>query len=257
MLDAFKRALIEKAGKDNGWEHIKKSTSGYVDMSSAFHSAAVIVDDDKVPAGYIYRIRFNVVLPVSEVLRSAQNARFENDAWFVKDDDALSELLYRCAALIVSLPDTPLQNYEHDVQAALHADPVGISKTEQERLIRQRVGQQVYRKALLKYWQGACALTGVTVPEVLKASHAKPWTDCVTDAERLNVYNGFLFAANIDSLFDSGLITFTDEGGILISRFVSEEEYPLLGIKTSDRLRWIDEKHLPFLQWHRDKVFKE
>jgi len=256
MLDAFQRALIEKAGKDNGWEHLKNSTPGYVDMSSAFHSVSVFVDDEELPQEYKYRVRFDVTISDSEVLRSVSNILYKKDAYYVKDEEALSRLLYRCAALFVSLPDSPLEQYERQVQKELQADTDGIINTEKEVTVRQRVGQNIYREALLKYWQNACALTGITIPEVLKASHAKPWVDCATDAERLNVYNGFLLAANIDSLFDSGLISFTDAGMILISSIVPPSEYMRLGISVECKLRWIDKMHLPFLQWHREKVFK-
>src|SRR5574344_1500749 len=256
MLDAFQRALIEKAGKDNGWEHVKNSTPDYVDMSSAFHGATVLIGNDTVPAGYMYSVRFDTVFDQTEVIRSVENIRYTDNGYFVKDEGALSKLLYRCAALIVSLPDTPLQEYEQQVKKELQADTTGISKTEREGVVRQRVGQNIYRDALMNYWQHACALTGITIPAVLKASHAKPWADCSSDAERLNVYNGFLFAANIDSLFDAGLISFTDTGLILISKHVPEAEYLKLGISSSCKLRWIDAKHVPFLQWHREKVFQ-
>lgn len=81
-----------------------------------------------------------------------------------------------------------------------------------ERLVRQRVGQQAFRQAMLDYWGGACAVTGVALSEVLRASHAKPWAECVSDAERLDVFNGFLLNANLDALFDRFLITFSDDG---------------------------------------------
>jgi hypothetical protein len=60
--------------------------------------------------------------------------------------------------------------------------------------VRQRVGQEVFRAALIDYWGGACAVTGLALPEVLRASHSQPWADCTTDEERLDVFNGFLLA---------------------------------------------------------------
>jgi len=60
---------------------------------------------------------------------------------------------------------------------------------------------------LLDLWEGRCAVTGLAVPELLRASHIKPWADCETDAERLDVYNGFLLAPHLDAAFDLGFIT--------------------------------------------------
>jgi len=33
-------------------------------------------------------------------------------------------------------------------------------------MVRQRVGQNKFRDAMLDYWGGACAVTGVAIPEV-------------------------------------------------------------------------------------------
>lgn len=46
--------------------------------------------------------------------------------------------------------------------------------TEAERLVVQRVGQGLFRGALLDYWQGKCCVTGLDVPELLRASHIRP-----------------------------------------------------------------------------------
>ena len=69
----------------------------------------------------------------------------------------------------------------------------------------------------MNYWGVAWAVTGCTLTEALRASHAKSWKDCTSDAERLNVYNGFLLTANLDALFDKGYISFTDDGLIMVS----------------------------------------
>jgi putative restriction endonuclease len=41
--------------------------------------------------------------------------------------------------------------------------------TEAERLVVQRVGQDVFRRGLLDYWEGRCAITGLAVPELSTA----------------------------------------------------------------------------------------
>jgi putative restriction endonuclease len=42
--------------------------------------------------------------------------------------------------------------------------------TEAERLTGQRVGQDLFCNGLLDYWDGACTVTGLAVPERLRAS---------------------------------------------------------------------------------------
>ena len=104
---------------------------------------------------------------------------------------------------------------------------------------------------MLDYWGGACAVTGLAVPEVLRASHAKPWADCTSDAERLDVFNGFMLSANLDALFDRFLITFDDTGKIIISSRLNLAQRDGLGLNPSLCLRWIANEHLPYLQYHR------
>jgi len=64
---------------------------------------------------------------------------------------------------------------EADLAAELAELPTGIAGTEVERMIRQRVGQNKFRDALMDYWGGACAVTGVAVSEVLRASVVMPF----------------------------------------------------------------------------------
>src|SRR5690606_28165042 len=109
-----------------------------------------------------------------------------------------------------------------------------------------RVGQQAFRSAMLDYWGGACAVTGIALPEPLRASHAKPWADCTSDAERLDVFNGFLLSANLDALFDRFLISFSDVGDLLVSPDIAPADRALLGLDRPLRLRWLAAEHLPY-----------
>lgn len=96
--------------------------------------------------------------------------------------------------------------------AAAHPD----NATVRERLVLARLGQGEYRKRLLELWGGACAVTGCRVTQVIRASHAKPWR-CSSDEERLNPDNGLPLVANLDALFDAGLIAFEGDGSMHVS----------------------------------------
>ncbi|RFC45029.1 MAG: HNH endonuclease, partial [Verrucomicrobia bacterium] len=87
------------------------------------------------------------------------------------------------------------------------------------------------------------------------ASHAKPWSECATDADRLNVFNGLLLCAHLDALFDRGLMTFSAEGNTVFSNRIDLDSRRRLGLFEEFKLRWIAEEHLPFLEWHRRHVF--
>ncbi len=118
---------------------------------------------------------------------------------------ALYAILPRLYQLSNSLPDAPLKIF--------HQQTAKLPKTtEAERLVVQRIGQDIFRNSLLDYWQGCCPLTGITDPALLRASHIIPWSECQDDTQRLDVHNGLLLSALWDAAFDRALVTFDDDG---------------------------------------------
>jgi hypothetical protein len=124
------------------------------------------------------------------------------------------------------------------------------SATEREALSQARIGQGIFRKALIKYW-GSCAVTGVSEPSVLRASHIKPWS-ASSNQERLDPFNGLLLAAHIDALFDVGLITFDMNGQIRLSPLLAAEDLLQLGILPTMRLRLFAAEHEPYMKFHHE-----
>ena len=159
--------------------------------------------------------------------------------FFVPTLPDLAALLRRTASLSQALPNQAVRDYHAAVVQAVETMSAEARGTEVERLVRQRVGQARYRDALLTYWGGSCAVTGVAVTEALRASHAKPWAECADDAERLDAFNGFLLVANLDALFDRFLISFDDAGHLLTSTRLSQSDLPGLGIHSGMTLRWL------------------
>lgn len=127
-------------------------------------------------------------------------------------------------------------------------------ETQIQRLINARKGQGTFRNSVLKLYP-QCPISGVDMPELLIASHIKPWCDCNDDNERLDQHNGLMLAPNIDALFDSGLITFESDGKIRISKRLSEENLFRLGI-SPDAVLEIHPDSEKYFEWHRNKVFK-
>jgi predicted restriction endonuclease len=92
--------------------------------------------------------------------------------------------------------------------------------------------------------------------ELLRASHIKPWADCDTNAERLDVYNGILLAPHLDAAFDNGLVTFDDNGVLVVSDVLDSEARTALGLDTPLRMKQIAKGHRLYLHWHRERVFR-
>jgi putative restriction endonuclease len=177
---------------------------------------------------------------------------------------ALHTALRRVWSLRAHAPERLRARWEAGVIAALGplaAEPAGGPAsapvaTEVVAEVRRRVGQDLYRQALLDFWEGRCAVTGLAVPELLRASHAKPWA-VATDTERLDPHNGLLLAVHLDALFDRGFVTFTDEGAAHWSGELGNDTRALLGIPAGPlSLRRLDSQHRPYLAWHRDHVFR-
>ncbi|HEX7260629.1 MAG TPA: HNH endonuclease [Luteolibacter sp.] len=253
-MNLLERSLIEKAGYANGWENVRESTPERVVMFSARHKAEAHVTPAATP-GSAWRVAFPYGPPVKELCHSLPEML--DDGYFqALGEGSLGKLLRRAAELAMSLPNKPADLYAEEV-AKIEAQPP--TTTEALRIVKQRIGQNLFRQALMEYWGGACAVNSLDLPEALRASHAKPWAKCDTDAERLDVFNGFLLSANLDALFDSGLITFNNEGFLVSSGKLTQEHHAVLGFAEHPplRLRWISPQHLPYLAWHRQFVFRD
>jgi HNH endonuclease len=166
---------------------------------------------------------------------------------FFCDFDDL-ELLYqgleRVYQLSSSLPDLPLTDFIQQTNRLPRS-------TEAERLVIQRVGQDIFRNALLKYWDGHCPMTGISSPLMLRASHIVPWAECDDDAHRLDVHNGLLLSALWDSAFDAGLVSFDDSGTVLTHPRLTAHDRDHLLNGTSGRLTTLKPQHLTNLARHR------
>jgi len=91
-----------------------------------------------------------------------------------------------------------------------------LPPTTRDALVAARRGQGRFRRELLKLWDNCCAVTGCSVTEALRASHAKPWRRS-SDAERLDPHNGLPLLGTLDALFDAGLIGFDAQGEMKVS----------------------------------------
>jgi hypothetical protein len=125
-----------------------------------------------------------------------------------------------------------------------------LSETTKLALIHARIGQGGYRKRMLRIWGEKCAITGCSIKTVLVASHTKPWATS-TNLERLDEYNGLLLAASIDRLFDTGLVSFSDDGKLLCNKNVSDADLLRIGLTPASALSSIHPRHVPYLAAHR------
>ncbi|MFT4734107.1 MAG: putative restriction endonuclease [Arcticibacterium sp.] len=131
----------------------------------------------------------------------------------------------------------------------------GLNETEVEVITLSRRGQGAFRKGLIKLW-GKCSVTGCGQVEILKASHIKPWRDS-SNSERLDPHNGLLLTPNLDTLFDIGMITFSADGSIIISKVLSTKTLEALNTDVTERLSTISSKNKKYLKYHREFIFQD
>lgn len=129
-----------------------------------------------------------------------------------------------------------------------------ISETERQAIVKARIGQGQFRdKLLFKYKK--CIITGISIPQVLVASHIKPWAAC-DNKERLDVNNGLILSATYDRLFDSGLISFNENGRLYISRAINENNRSLLALDLDRQYQiGFSGNMANYLQYHNDVIY--
>jgi len=151
------------------------------------------------------------------------------------------------------LPTAYSSNELEDIKEA-EEELQNLPPTERESIVNSRVGQGRFRKQLIDMW-GQCAVTGCATVPLLKASHIKPWRDS-DNKERLDAFNGFLLAPNLDAAFDAGLITFENSGAILISSAFDHASRKALGIDPAMGISGIKKENLSYLEYHRKYVYQ-
>lgn len=85
---------------------------------------------------------------------------------------------------------------------------------------KTRIGQDFFRSMLLENYTSKCCITGLDVPQVLRASHIVAWADDKTN--RMNPENGILLSATYDAAFDKHLISFDEDYRIILSKHIKD-----------------------------------
>lgn len=256
-MDAVLRTILEKLARDEGFDRVAREREGWLIVGASHFSEDVMLrpgGDGGFVVATLDRTRSQPLDAIAGVTAggkiNAANSQGEaRQSWIVSSESVLAKLLALVAIDARKRREQPLARYAEETKTLPRT-------TEADRLVVTRVGQRIFRDALIEFWNGKCAVTGLDVVPLLRASHAKPWAKCDTDAERLDVYNGLLLAPHWDAVFDGGWITFEETGKVLVSAEIDPVSLSLLGINTGLRLCRIAPEHLSYLAYHRAHVFK-
>jgi hypothetical protein len=239
------RTEAQKAAFDNGYRLERGSTTGWMRYGSTTAKGDIWIAAATNSGPWFLSLQHpevaaEVGLSPSHVLGGPGVATFCFDKLV-----ELYSALDRVYRLGVSLPDAPLEQFR--------AATKNMSQTtEAECIAVRRVGQALFRQALLDYWNGRCPMTGITDEALLRASHIVAWADCETDELRLDVHNGLLLSALWDAAFDCGLISFGDGGEVLVSPNLSASALAALNVQ-GQSLDGLTDAHRANLARHRLK----
>lgn len=238
---------LRDAANEHGYRIGPEEAAGWLFFRSASAPAEIGLAAASFSGPFFLSVMHQGVARAMDAPRASPCAKGHAAAFMFANRDGLHAGVKAVYRLSVSLPNFPLEKFEKAV--------VGIGNTEGERVQRFRIGQGIFREALMEYWNGSCALSGISNPELLRASHMMPWSHCERDAQRLDVYNGILLSALWDAAFDAGLVTFDDDGKILPSSLLKSSAAKALGIVKTKNLSLCDE-HRYYLGYHRAKIWK-
>lgn len=129
------------------------------------------------------------------------------------------------------------------------------------REVKTRVNQCVFREVVMAVYSFRCAITGIDIPDLLVASHIRPWSQ--SSEERLNPENGICLSSLYDKAFDRGLIGIDQDYSVVLSKELKDKakkEYypsffsPVEGLKINLPERFLPKRE--FLQYHFETIFK-
>ena len=252
LLSSSARTRLEKAASDNGFDQeLPAHDATWMGFASTKAPLWIWLSVDERGSPLIALSQSKVGDALTPRVRPAPIPAPLGARAVVSVDDVptLHAVLRRAFQLSRTLPDAPLRRFEAKTKLMPR-------NTEIERLAVQRIGQDLFREDLLEFWEGRCAVTGLAVPALLRASHIKPWADCESDAERLDVFNGVLLAAHLDACFDAGLITIADDATVLLASSLDPHARRCLGLEASLRVEGLRDGHQRYLPWHRQHVFR-
>ncbi len=195
-----------------------------------------------------------VLAPLLPTIHSPIRAdgRGNQGCYLAAISDALGLLLLELLG-IHELSPISVADAEPNAQVLADLDALArepdLRDTVRIQLARARVGQGFFRRQVLLK-DPRCKVTGVEDQRLLIASHIKPWREA-SNIERLDGDNGLTLSPHVDALFDEFLLSFENEGRVLIHPSLPPDVLDRWSIDPSKSVERFRSEQLPFLETHR------
>lgn len=209
--------------------------------------------------------RFDQTLQTRNVSGLLNGSKLDKEVWqeFV---GKTAELAIRSVEIVDGLKAGSAIDEANDNGFVVHEDIDDVSYiVGGERIVqrKERIGHGFFHNAVLSSYEHRCCITGIKVPELLRASHIKPWADSSPE-EKTNPANGLCLNALHDAAFDKGLITVQTNFNICVSAKL--KKYEQIDESTRNLLIELEGKTIllphrfqpakDFLEYHNDVIFQ-
>ena len=91
---------------------------------------------------------------------------------------------------------------------------------ERMRMVKTRVNQNFFRRAILASYKNTCCITGINCPDLLVAGHIIPWS--IDEGNRMNPRNGICINPLHDRAFELGYITIDTNYKVQVSKKITD-----------------------------------
>lgn len=212
---------------------------------------------DRTPDAVAFKLVNFASLDPSQKARGIKGAsntsKLDTEIWneFFNHWDILP---YESEALLAKYENTSIEKLNN-----ISEDSLPVQGKEREQVVRKRINQFFFRRAVLAAYNNTCCVTGMNQPEFLVAGHIRPWS--VDEKNRLNPRNGIAINALHDRVFESGYMTITPDYSIKISsRILNQKNLSLLdyiGKYEGQKIK-LPSRFLPdvtFLEYHNQERF--
>ena len=199
-------------------------------------------------------VRLDPDLQKRNISGLTQGAKGEEEVW-KEFNGNWEELSWQSEKILAKLKGKPIES-----TIPTEIEDLNIEGKERETIVKTRVNQSFFRKTVLASYNFSCCITGISIKDLLIASHIIPWSK--NNSNRVNPANGLCLNSFHDKAFDRGLITVTPDYRIKTSQIILDnkdketEKYFLSYDGKSIRLPQKFYPEVKFLKWHNENVFK-
>ncbi len=212
----------------------------------------------RTPGAVAYKlVNFVSLDPKQKLLgrKGATNIGKLDKEIFQEFTENFDELFYESEDLLLSKIEE--NKPKTDIEKLIDENKKGEYKIRETKV---RVNQDYFRTIVMSNYTNGCGITRISIPELLIASHIKPWSK--DEKNRLNPSNGICLSATFDKAFDKGLITIDSDFKVLFSsrlkKYLKEDFYKNEFERFENLRMNLPIKFLPneeFLQYHHEAIF--